>query len=64
MISLFPLVASYQTLLVEGCEKYDFSLVTVIDKDSGDIPFINVCSDDHVICVWEGYELNISFGEG
>jgi hypothetical protein len=32
----------------------DFSLATIIDKDFGDVPSINVDGDDHGVCVGEG----------
>jgi hypothetical protein len=35
----------------------------IINQYSCDISFIDVCCDYHCICAWEGYELDISFGE-
>jgi hypothetical protein len=43
----------FKTHFVKGYEEKDFSLATNIDEDSGDVPSINVDSDDHGVCVGE-----------
>jgi hypothetical protein len=36
----------------------------IINEDSCDVPFINMCFDDHGICVREGYKLDVDFSKG
>jgi hypothetical protein len=44
---------SIKTHFVEGCEEKDFGLATVVNKDFGDVPSIDMDGDDHGLCVWE-----------
>jgi hypothetical protein len=39
-------------------------VTAIVDEYSCDIPFVNMCHNDHGICVWEGYEFDVSFGKG
>jgi hypothetical protein len=56
---LFPVEA----YLIKSREEYDFCLTAIVNQYSCGIPFIDVYCDYHCICVWEGYELDIGFGE-
>jgi hypothetical protein len=49
---LFELL-SIKTYFVEGCEKKDFGLATVVNEDFGGVPSIDMDGDDHGFCVGE-----------
>jgi hypothetical protein len=49
---LFELL-SIKTHFFKGCEEKDFSLATIIDEDFGDVPSVDVDSDNYGICVGE-----------
>jgi hypothetical protein len=38
-----------ETHFFEGCEEKDFGLASIVDEDFGDMPSIDVDSDDHGI---------------
>jgi hypothetical protein len=41
------------THLFEGCEKENFGLVTIVNKDFGNVPSVDVDGDNHGIGVRE-----------
>jgi hypothetical protein len=62
-ILLLPPSRSHTMVLLLLLTSFYQSLTTIVNEDSCDVPFINMYCDDHGVYVWEGYKLDISFGE-
>jgi hypothetical protein len=52
------------THLFEGCEKENFGLVTIVNKDFGNVSSVDVDGDNHGIGVREWGYVHILGGEG
>jgi hypothetical protein len=55
---------SIEAHLIESREELNLYLCAIVNEYSCDIPFVNVCCDDHDVCVWEGYMFDVDFDKG